>query len=637
MFCGNCGKKLPDGATVCDACGAPVESTAVVEADKKIAEKTEEMVVKAEEAVSKVEEEVPAVSEPTAADAGEATSVSEMMINGETVGQKTASEQGEQGKKKINLPLLIGGAVAAVVIIVALIFLCSASARNSIKKLFLSDESYFCDVTESKLDEIADTFFSGYSKLMKIAKASDFETAVNAEFEFEDDAEDLLEKSFNADWLKKGELKFTTGWNDKKVYANTSLNVNKEDILKLDASLDPANGKAYIGIPTLSKDYAAFDLEEMMGNDFAEFAESVTGIFDFADVYPTEKELRAIYERYKEIAFSHIKKVKLSNDKSYTVEGVKMTGCTKAVTELDFFQFRDLMLDVLNAASEDNEIAAIIQRLSANEMLDEYLSKSGKNSEDLYDSFLDSVDELILQLEKLDETDILIKIEAYIASDGDVCALEVSLTEDGGADKGGSKDAFGYKYAVNSPNYGINLYRTKETRYSSNTLELLADGTMSGNKFSGTVAYRRNDYVYGELDFSDVNLASLKKFILDGTLKFEINGLSKERDYKKLSLEVKADDVSVDGGNIETILHNSKVKLGEMDVKIKTGSGSKVKEPSKKLDIMAADDLTDWLDGFKWEDTISNLEDADFPRTVIKAIESLSEGDYLGLLGSFIN
>ena len=74
-----------------------------------------------------------------------------------------------------------------------------------------------------------------------------------------------------------------------------------------------------------------------------------------------------------------------------------------------------------------------------------------------------------------------------------------------------------------------------------------------------------------------------------------------------------------------------------MDVKIKTGSGSKVKEPSKKLDIMAADDLTDWLDGFKWEDTISNLEDADFPRTVIKAIESLSEGDYLGLLGSFIN
>lgn len=38
MFCGNCGKKLPDGASVCDGCGMPVVNDIIGDAAKKAEE-----------------------------------------------------------------------------------------------------------------------------------------------------------------------------------------------------------------------------------------------------------------------------------------------------------------------------------------------------------------------------------------------------------------------------------------------------------------------------------------------------------------------------------------------------------------------------------------------------------------------
>lgn len=639
MFCGNCGKKLPDGATVCDACGTPVAGAVVEEKVEKAAEQVEEtavaVVADAEAAATQAADEVKALPGQVEAAVDNAGTVSEVMVNGETVSQKTESEAGESNKKKLNLPLIIGGAVAAVVVIVALVFLCSASARNGLKKAFMSNESYFCSVTEDKLDSIADTFIDGYSKLIKIASASDYEAKISAELEFEDDAEALLDKEFDAEWLKKSSAEFTTGWNNKNIYMNANLDVNKKDIVEAEFSLDTANGKAYIGIPTLSKEYAALDLEELFGDEFEDFSKSVTSAFEIADIYPTEKELRTLYDRYKSIFFNHIEKVKLYEDKSFTVEGVKMSGCTKATVELDDEQMRDMLIEMLKTAGDDNEIAAIIQRMSASEALADYLDALEVDVEDIYESFLDEIDEEIERLEDAEESDEIFRIEAYITSTGDVCALEFAMEEDGGYSKGGTTTAIGYRYAANSPNYGLNLYKNNITSKREKTEELVADGTMSGSKFSGTITYKHNGSDYGSLDFADVNLSSLKKLSLDGVLQFEVDGLSNDKDYRKLSLEVKADDLSIDGGKLVMVLHNSKVKLGEMEITVKTGSGSKVKEPSKKIDVVSDDDFTDWFDSFKWDDTISNMEDADFPRSVIKSFEKLSEGDYTGLMSLF--
>ena len=612
MFCEKCGSKIPDGSAFCPNCGAKAAAAAVKEAKKEAAKAAE--VVTSEAAA--VEQQAETVAQQVAA-APEAVpaQVEAAVDQAQAVGQeavpvaakppKQKKEKSGKGISPVKIALI---AVAAVVVVVAAIFLLSKSARNAVKKAFSSDESYFVSVEQAAVEDLADMLTTAYeSDILELLDFYKSEFALSGDIDISKDAEDLLEtlnkasgKKLDLTWLKTGKVEAAFAMKDKSVQLNGGITANKKTLFDFDFIVDFNDAYAYIGLPLLNSEYAAIDLSDKLGGD--EILDKIDEIETYKDALPTTKEIKSLVSRYTKVALSKIKKVN-NVKKDVKLKVGKASGeYTRYRVVIDEELMKDIYDAVLNEILDDAELEKILMRME-----DAGVFKT----EGYVDAFYEEINNALDNLDKrhFDE----ISLEVYVDGAGDIVAQHIFDAD--------AKLIEGYQYVIgddNSFGFEIGEYRNDELRKGYSI-----DGTISGNKVTGTVNYVRSGSVRTSIDFIDVDVRKLLSGNPSGKLEYDLSKLIGSSSFRGFTVTVDFDLV-VKSSKVNVVLKEDDKKLITADLSLKKSSASTIKAPSKTVDIENNNDIKDFLEDLDWDKMIENCEAADMPDMYTRALDKLS-------------
>ena len=125
-----------------------------------------------------------------------------------------------------------------------LIFLLSASARNAVKKAFMSDESYFKSVETNFVEDLVDDLALAYEDdLVSFFDFYKSEYEFNAAVSVKDEAEDFLEdiykqnRDLDLSWIKSANVSGNFAIKDKNLEVKAESAVNKKDFLDFDIAI----------------------------------------------------------------------------------------------------------------------------------------------------------------------------------------------------------------------------------------------------------------------------------------------------------------------------------------------------------------------------------------------------------------
>ncbi|MBO4420286.1 MAG: zinc ribbon domain-containing protein [Lachnospiraceae bacterium] len=612
MFCEKCGSKIPDGSAFCPNCGAKAAAAAVKEAKKEAAKAAE--VVTSEAAA--VEQQAETVAQQVAA-APEAVpaQVEAAVDQAQAVGQeavpvaakppKQKKEKSGKGISPVKIALI---AVAAVVVVVAAIFLLSKSARNAVKKAFSSDESYFVSVEQAAVEDLADMLTTAYeSDILELLDFYKSEFALSGDIDISKDAEDLLEtlnkasgKKLDLTWLKTGKVEAAFAMKDKSVQLNGGITANKKTLFDFDFIVDFNDAYAYIGLPLLNSEYAAIDLSDKLGGD--EILDKIDEIETYKDALPTTKEIKSLVSRYTKVALSKIKKVNNVKKDVKLKVGSASGEYTRYRVVIDEELMKDIYDAVLNEILKDDELDKMLVRME-----DAGIFKK----EGYVDAFYEEINNALDNLDNrhFDE----ISLEVYVDGAGDIVAQHIFDAD--------AKLIEGYQYVIgddNSFGFEIGEYRNDELRKGYSI-----DGTISGNKVTGTVNYLRSGSVRTSIDFIDVDVRKLLSGNPSGKLEYDLSKLIGSSSFRGFTVTVDFDLV-VKNSKVNVVLKEDDKKLITADLSLKKSSASTIKAPSKTVDIENNNDIKDFLEDLDWDKMIENCEAADMPDMYTRALDKLS-------------
>ena len=612
MFCEKCGSKIPDGSAFCPNCGAKAAAAAVKEA-KKEAAKAAEVVTSEAAAVEQQAETVAqqVAAAPEAVPAQVEAAVDQAQAAGQEavpVAAKPPKQKKEKSGKGISPVKIALIAVAAVVVVVAAIFLLSKSARNAVKKAFSSDESYFVSVEQAAVEDLADMLTTAYeSDILELLDFYKSEFALSGDIDISKDAEDLLEtlnkasgKKLDLTWLKTGKVEAAFAMKDKSVQLNGGITANKKTLFDFDFIVDFNDAYAYIGLPLLNSQYAAIDLSDKLGGD--EILDKIDEIETYKDALPTTKEIKSLVSRYTKVALSKIKKVN-NVKKDVKLKVGKASGeYTRYRVVIDEELMKDIYDAVLNEILEDDELDKMLVRME-----DAGIFKK----EGYVDAFYEEINNALDNLDNrhFDE----ISLEVYVDGAGDIVAQHIFDAD--------AKLIEGYQYVIgddNSFGFEIGEYRNDELRKGYSI-----DGTISGNKVTGTVNYVRSGSVRTSIDFIDVDVRKLLSGNPSGKLEYDLSKLIGSSSFRGFTVTVDFDLV-VKNSKVNVVLKEDDKKLITADLSLKKSSASTIKAPSKTVDIENNNDIKDFLEDLDWDKMIENCEAADMPDMYTRALDKLS-------------
>lgn len=612
MFCEKCGSKIPDGSAFCPNCGAKAAAAAVKEA-KKEAAKAAEVVTSEAAAVEQQAETVAqqVAAAPEAVPAQVEAAVDQAQAAGQEavpVAAKPPKQKKEKSGKGISPVKIALIAVAAVVVVVAAIFLLSKSARNAVKKAFSSDESYFVSVEQAAVEDLADVLTTAYeSDILELLDFYKSEFALSGDIDISKDAEDLLEtlnkasgKKLDLTWLKTGKVEAAFAMKDKSVQLNGGITANKKTLFDFDFIVDFNDAYAYIGLPLLNSQYAAIDLSDKLGGD--EIMDTLEEMETYKDALPTTKEIKSLVSRYTKVALSKIKKVN-NVKKDVKLKVGKASGeYTRYRVVIDEELMKDIYDAVLNEILDDAELEKILMRME-----DAGVFKT----EGYVDAFYEEINNALDNLDKrhFDE----ISLEVYVDGAGDIVAQHIFDAD--------AKLIEGYQYVIgddNSFGFEIGEYRNDELRKGYSI-----DGTISGNKVTGTVNYLRSGSVRTSIDFIDVDVRKLLSGNPSGKLEYDLSKLIGSSSFRGFTVTVDFDLV-VKNSKVNVVLKEDDKKLITADLSLKKSSASTIKAPSKTVDIENNNDIKDFLEDLDWDKMIENCEAADMPDMYTRALDKLS-------------
>lgn len=612
MFCEKCGSKIPDGSAFCPNCGAKAAAAAVKEA-KKEAAKAAEVVTSEAAAVEQQAETVAqqVAAAPEAVPAQVEAAVDQAQAAGQEavpVAAKPPKQKKEKSGKGISPVKIALIAVAAVVVVVAAIFLLSKSARNAVKKAFSSDESYFVSVEQAAVEDLADMLTTAYeSDILELLDFYKSEFALSGDIDISKDAEDLLEtlnkasgKKLDLTWLKTGKVEAAFAMKDKSVQLNGGITANKKTLFDFDFIVDFNDAYAYIGLPLLNSEYAAIDLADKLGGD--EIMDTLEEMETYKDALPTTKEIKSLVSRYTKVALSKIKKVN-NVKKDVKLKVGKASGeYTRYRVVIDEELMKDIYDAVLNEILDDAELEKILMRME-----DAGVFKT----EGYVDAFYEEINNALDNLDKrhFDE----ISLEVYVDGAGDIVAQHIFDAD--------AKLIEGYQYVIgddNSFGFEIGEYRNDELRKGYSI-----DGTISGNKVTGTVNYLRSGSVRTSIDFIDVDVRKLLSGNPSGKLEYDLSKLIGSSSFRGFTVTVDFDLV-VKSSKVNVVLKEDDKKLITADLSLKKSSASTIKAPSKTVDIENNNDIKDFLEDLDWDKMIENCEAADMPDMYTRALDKLS-------------
>ena len=526
--------------------------------------------------------------------------------------------------KKVPVGLLIVATMGLVVLVVALVFLISGSARNSVKKMFMSDESYFRSVEKNAIQDLADDLSIAYEDdFVELFDFMKSKYTVNIDVDVKDEAEDFLEaiykknRDVDLSWIKSAKAEGYFQMKDKNLQITGEANINKKDLIDFDLIGNLTENKYYIGIPILNKEYAQYDLSNTLdletlslgdvgGINFQTLIESTA----FQDALPSKKELNRILMKYVEIALEKMDRVKFYEDQVLEAGGVKDRYLMISV-DLDEAKQPEIIDAILKELSKDDDVLAIVNKIEKTGVFGDQLSA---------DSFLDWIEKQ--QDEVYNKEYPFRTLNIWVNSSGDVVGQQ--LVEDNGT-------GYTYKYVINQGNFGFEAFSTKKNKVLSN---VRASGTVSGNSVTGNLKYFTDSGIERlSVDFIDINVIDLLRGNPTGTVLIDIYELTGDRSFKGLKCSVEF-DLSLSKSTAKALFSDAGKTIIEADITMKKSSSGTVKMPSKIIEADKNNGLYSWVKNFDWDDILKNADKMNMPSRYSRMLEKWSEMDADSLFSS---
>lgn len=607
---------------VTDAVNLPVPSEESVPVEEA-AENTE-VVSDTENALAVTEgteEKVPAVSD-------ENTTPVSVADNQNNERQQTAREQRNSNEikmgKKVPVGLLIVASVGLIVLVVALVFLISGSARDSLKRVFMSDEKYFKSVEKNAICELAEDLSIAYEDdFVELFDFMKSKYTLDVDIDVKDEAEDFLEaiykknRDVDLSWIKSASAEGYFQMKDKNFQLTGEAVVNKKDLFDFDMIGNLNESKMYLGIPILNKEYAKYDFSDKFDLETMDFG-SIGGVnfqtlissTAFRDALPSKKELNRIISKYVDIALEKIDRIKFYEDQALEAASVK-DRYLMISAELDEEKQPEIIDAILKELSKDDDVLAIINKIEKTGVFGDKVSA---------DAFLDWIEK---QQEEVYKKEYPFRtLNIWVNNSGSVVGQQI--IEDNGT-------GYTYKYVINGGNFGFEAYSTKKNKVLTN---VRASGTVSGNSVTGNLKYYTNSGVEKfSIDFSDIDVIDLLRGNPTGTILIDIYDLTGDKQFKGLKCTVTF-DLSLSKSTAKALFSDAGKTIIEADITLKKSSAGTVKEPSKILEVDKNNGLSAWVKNFDWSTVLKNADKMNMPSRYTRQLEKWSEMDAESLFDS---
>lgn len=510
------------------------------------------------------------------------------------------------GKKKPPLKPVIIGAVAAVAVAGV-----AFGAYKVVGGLLTSPKDAFKSAVKreanSAVEFVGKTFDSTKARYKKYADGYGYDGDMS--LELSDSGKEWLSSTLyiddNLEWLDKVALRYDGNMKSKAIDLNMTASLNDDDLMEINAYMD--EDKMQFMIPDLSDyvlKYDMVDLEDMLGN--TSFLDMTEMNSKFADAIPDSKQLKKITDKYIGIFVDNINDVEKSSDE-VSAEDIKVKA-TKLTATITGEELLDIQKRILEQIPEDEELKDII--INGYDAYSEYANMSNlgyglygltsSTGEEVYDSFIESIEEELANLEDSEALDETIEYSLWL-SGKNVIAKEITV--DG-------ESVLDYRAPMKGSDIAVDFSMGSDYEL----VRFSGSGEKKGSNITG-------DFVL-EYEGQEINITS-NKFDLKGIengnvdmdLEFSMNsyedytvGMKLSGDDKKsvLSVELLEDGDSLFTANMTANINNGNTPEELNGEELDANDESDIQEYISDLDI----------EGFK-----EKLEETDLPEEYISILD----------------
>lgn len=583
MFCGNCGRPIPDGQQSCQFCNPPAQQPA---------QEPEQTTY-----IPPVQDQTPVQPD------------FELNMPAEGTARK---------KKGGNKTFLIIVALLAVVGIVLAAFNWGSIVRF-FKRSFAEPAVYLQDVEKSHVADLAKDLADSYDKSLENyspkGSAVDTTLTLKANEEF---LSSMLTAIAGGDipvdlsWLESISISPKMAMYESTMCVELGLGVNGTHLASVSVIMDYENEIILLGIPELHDTYIRVDMpEELQDLDYATMLKAAQDYNEqMMEIFPSGKQVEELINRYFAIVAEGLTDVEKANE-TVVVDGVKqnLLVMTAKLSQKDVLKIASKLL---KEVQDDKTFKEILAAYGA------YMNSYGAPFPDLYEGFSETVEEGIEALdEMIDEAPggKFLTIETFLDSKDNVAGRAITISVDDTKVKG-------HYITVTE---GNEFAFEAEIKAAGETIaQITGDGTIKGGTRNGSYTLSVDGTDYGTLELEDYACAD------DGTVSGTIRLIPEEALYEMMDVDTgmlgvlgqAALAVTMNGNTVTLGIEFGGTEMLSLSLSAETVKPSPIALPeSIGADNEAA--AMKWVSELDLEALVSKLEKAGVPSQYMSMIQQL--------------
>lgn len=579
MFCGNCGKPIPEGKDTCEFCNPPAQQ--------------------------EVEYQIPPAPEDIPAPAAEAPEF--------TLSTPVESEA-KPKKKAGKLGLIIGA--AALVLVVLLVALNWKPISRFFVRTFAAPQAYLAVVEKDAAADVAEDIATAYDEYLASydSKGGTANIAVGVE------VGDMLMTTLQTALSQSG-VNMELAWLESvslqpvyQVYENTMkldllIGINDKAITTVTGIWDMDSQQIYIGAPGLHDTFIQMDAVDLFGSDAYDIADSMIQSRKMSEqlmeILPTGEQLKTLITTYWGLIFESIEEGEKETQK-VSCGGLEqsMTVITVELSQKDVLKIAE---KILEHAKDDETIGDILDNVG-DYMTDLYGYEMDMEElfEEAVEEALDSIDEAKEYVERGD----FITLETFIDGKNEIVGRTITVEADG----------------EEVELYYITVTEGKEFAFQAEIADMAViegEGTLSGDKRTGSYTLSVDGTEYVTLELEDFSCTDGKP---SGTLRIvpssDLYSNAGAAASAVSILSTATVELTFDGNTVRLAVEVSGAEMLALTFSAGYGKAQPIDIPNS---IDANDDKAamEWVSELDWSALIANLKEAGVPSEYMDLIEGV--------------
>ena len=481
MFCGKCGRPIPDGQDHCEFCAPASQVPSVPAADPQ-----PKLDVWGENSGSAAYDQAPAQPKPNAQPVFE---LNAPVKGGAPKSQKPKKAKG--GKKGI-----IAIVSLVLVAIVALTIVFWGNISRFFLRTFGDEAEYQKAVMGDNVVAVADDVVAAYDQALQVYAMENPAADYTITLEMNETLTSLVETLLASEgirvdlsWVKNIVLAPHMEMYEDTLRYDIGVGLNDVNVATVSAVWDTAENKIYVGVPELHKTYLELDLSDYLrSSEIAEMQEALVMSRQltkaFAEALPEGKDLKELIVKYSGIVIDSLTDTEKEN-RTMEIDGLEqeLLVLTTDLSQKDILQ---VVIDVLEEAQDDALIEEILTDLEG------AIAQVSGEEMDLYGEFSERVEFTLENIsEGLEEvgTDTYLTIDTYTDKKDNVVGMAFTVDYDG------FEESFSFLTVTEGDKWAFEA--------EVGDLYISGDGTKSGDATSGSYTFSMYDEDYITVELED--------------------------------------------------------------------------------------------------------------------------------------